>query len=57
MRNEKATITTAEGTINIIDKVPCTINGEPVKNNRKGGVTTKSVSKMTDCRRQYIYVK
>jgi hypothetical protein len=43
-KDEKATITTAEGTINIIDKVPCTINGEPVKNNRKGGVTTKSVS-------------
>ena len=43
-KNEKATITTAEGTINIIDEVPCTINGEPVKNNRKGGVTTKSVS-------------
>jgi len=43
-KDEKATITTAEGTINIIDQVPCTINGEPVKNNRKGGVTTKSVS-------------
>jgi hypothetical protein len=43
-KHEKATITTAEGTINIIDKVPCTINGQPVKNDRKGGVTTKSVS-------------
>lgn len=43
-KDEKATIATTEGTINIIDKVPCTINGEPVKNNRKGGVTTKSVS-------------
>jgi len=43
-KDEKATITTAEGTISIIDKIPCTINGEPVKNNRKGGVTTKSVS-------------
>jgi tetratricopeptide (TPR) repeat protein len=40
---EKASISTKEGTINIIDQVPCTINGEPVKNNRKGGVTTKSV--------------
>lgn len=42
--DEKATITTTEGSIRIIDQVPCTINGEPVKNNRKGGVTTKSVS-------------
>ncbi len=44
-KNEKAAITTTEGTINIIDKIPCTINGEPVKNSRKGGVTTKSVSR------------
>jgi hypothetical protein len=43
-KEEKATITTNEGTISIIDQVPCTINGAPVKNNRKGGVTTKSVS-------------
>lgn len=43
-KDEKASITTKEGTISIIDQVPCTINGEPVKNNRKGGVTTKSVS-------------
>lgn len=42
-KDEKATISTTEGTINIIDKVPCTINGKPIKNNRKGGVTTKSV--------------
>lgn len=40
---ERASITTKQGTINIIDQVPCTINGEPVKNNRKGSVTTKSV--------------
>ncbi len=44
-KDEKATITTTEGTIIIIDKVPCTINGQPVKNNRKGGITTKSVSR------------
>ena len=43
-KSEKATIVTNEGTINIIDQVPCTINGQPIKNNRKGGITTKSVS-------------
>lgn len=43
-KNEKATVITTEGTINIIDKVPCTINGEPIKNNRKDGVTTKSIA-------------
>lgn len=44
-KNEKATVITTEGTINIIDKVPCTINGEPVKNNRKDGVATKSFAR------------
>lgn len=44
LKSEKATIVTNEGTINIIDQVPCTINGQPIKNNRKGGITTKSVS-------------
>ena len=43
-KSEKATIVTNEGTINIIDQMPCTINGKPIKNNRKGGITTKSVS-------------
>ena len=27
-------------------KVPCTIGGQPIKNNRKGGVATKSVSRL-----------
>lgn len=43
-KNEKASIVTSEGTINIIDQVPCTINGEPVKNERKGEAATQSVS-------------
>ena len=43
--DEKASIITTEGTIIIIDKVPCTLNGEPIKSSRKGGEVTKSVSK------------
>lgn len=42
---EKAIIKTKEGTINIIDKVPCTVNGQPIKTNRRGGVATKAVAK------------
>ncbi|HNP22901.1 MAG TPA: tetratricopeptide repeat protein [Panacibacter sp.] len=42
-KDEKATIKTTEGTIHIIDEVPCTINGQPVKNERKDEPVTKSV--------------
>ncbi len=44
--DEKASITTTEGTITIIDEVPCTLNGEPMKSKRKGAEATKSVSKV-----------
>ncbi|HEX5149851.1 MAG TPA: tetratricopeptide repeat protein [Parafilimonas sp.] len=43
--DEKASISTTEGVITIIDKVPCSLNGQLIKNSRKGGVATKAVSR------------
>lgn len=43
--NEKANITTQEGSINIIDQVPVQIGGETVANNKRGEPITKAVSR------------
>lgn len=43
-KNEKASIKTSEGTVHITDQRPVTINGEPVKNSRRGDESGQSVS-------------
>lgn len=44
-KNEQAKIITKEGSIKIIDQVPCYVNGKPIENDRHGKLTTKSISK------------
>ncbi|WP_411894859.1 hypothetical protein [Winogradskyella sp. A2] len=53
--NEQAIITTEEGSINIIDQVPLSINGQSAPTNKRGEPITQAVSRMQSAGDQQFY--